>query len=280
MSDAVLVVIFVVVFYFVFRTIWRNVTTVSYNGLSGFIDSWWSQILWAFFISLIITGIIGGILEVIINFFGQYGGKIVGGLSLVAALIIAHNLPDESNLNEADTFDKKAFMNNYNNHVIRLGGEAKIHDRLFNYKSSAEPGDSIAEGIASETRQGAPLTLTEGFLTEKNGVKLLSFPNASALYDDDDKPNIFFLINLSEGANVNGLERLFMNIILTAAIETVEPGKSAEIEREMNLIDDKGRFYLPQYNSEETILNTFTAFGKAEYSLSRHEDFVTFSIYK
>ena len=63
MNETLFLVIFVVVFYFVFRTIWRNVTTVSYNGLSGFINSWWSQVLWAVFITTIISMIICGILD-------------------------------------------------------------------------------------------------------------------------------------------------------------------------------------------------------------------------
>ena len=129
MDDAVFLVIFFVVFYFVFRTIWRNVTTVSFNGLSGFIDSWWSQVLWAVFITTIISMIIYGILDAIINFFGEYGGKIVGGLSFIVFWYIIKNLPEESNSNASDPFDKKTFMYTYNNNVGSLGNKADIYKR-------------------------------------------------------------------------------------------------------------------------------------------------------
>lgn len=280
MNDAVFLVIFVVVFYFVFRTIWRNVTTVSFNGLSGFIDSWWSQVLWAVFISTIVSMIIYGILDAVINFFGEYGGKIVGGLSLIVVWYIIQNLPDESNSNESGTFDKKTFMYNYNNYVDSLGRKADIYSRMSNYKSSAEPGDKIAEGIASEVRQGTPLNLTQEFLTNENGVKLINFPNATALYsDDNNEPNILFMIDLFEDVNSNGLERLFIDIVLTAAIEAVEPGKSEEIKRDLELINNNNTLYLPPYNPEEKSANMFLAVSKATYNFSRFEDFVTFSIY-
>lgn len=279
MNDALFLVIFVVVFYFVFRTIWRNVKTVSYNGISGFVDSWWSQVLWAVFISMIVSMIIYGILDVIINFFGEYGGKIVGGLSLVVFWYIISNLPDESNSDVAP-FDKKTFRENYNNYVDSFGRAARIYDRMSAYKSSAEPGDKIAEGITSEVRQGTPLNLTEEFLTNENGVKLINFPNATALYsDEDNEPHIIFMIDLWGDVN-NSIERIFIDIIITAAIAAVEPGKSDEIKRELKLInDDEPIFYLPPYNPEEKSANIFLAVSKATYNFSRFEDFVTFSIY-
>ena len=287
MNETLFLVIFVVVFYFVFRTIWRNVKTVSYNGLSGFIDSWWSQILWAVFISCIISMIICGILDVIINFFGEYGGKIVGGLSLVVFWYIIKNLPDESNQDKskqdrANTFDKKTFMYSYNRNVSRFGGAANIYDRMSNYKSSAEPGDKLAEGITSELRQGIPLTLTEEFLTNENGVKLINFPNATVLYsDEDNEPRILFMIDLWEDVNSNGLERTFIDIVLTSAIDVVELGKSDEIKRELKLINDyQPSVYLPPYNPEEKSANIFLAVGEATYTFSRFKDFMTFSISK
>ncbi|MBR3499210.1 MAG: hypothetical protein IKO05_09480 [Selenomonadaceae bacterium] len=281
MNETLFLVIFVVVFYFVFRTIWRNVTTVSYNGLSGFINSWWSQVLWAVFITTIISMIICGILDAIINFFGEYGGKIVGGLSFVVFWYIIKNLPDESNSDGATSFDKKTFMYNYNNNVSKFGEAANIYNRISNYKSSAEPGDKIAEGIKSELRQGIPLSLTEEFLTNENGVKLINFPNAQVLYsDENNEPHIIFMIDLWEDVNNNGLERIFIDIVLTAAIAAVEPGKSDEIKRELNLInDDEPIFYLPPYNPAEKSSNMFLAVSKATYNFSRFEDFVTFSIY-
>lgn len=279
MNDALFLVIFVVVFYFVFRTIWRNVKTVSYNGISGFVDSWWSQVLWAVFISMIVSMIIYGILDVIINFFGEYGGKIVGGLSLVVVWYIISNLPDESNSDVAP-FDKKTFRENYNDYVDSFGRAARIYYRMSDYKSSAEPGDKIAEGITSEVRQGTPLNLTEEFLTNENGVKLINFPNATALYsDEDNEPHIIFMIDLWGDVN-NSIERIFIDIIITAAIAAVEPGKSDEIKRELKLInDDEPIFYLPPYNPEEKSANIFLAVSKATYNFSRFEDFVTFSIY-
>ena len=56
-------IVSVVVFCFVFKTIWKNVTTVSYNGLEGFFKSWGNQIFWA----LIITGIIMTIIAKILG---------------------------------------------------------------------------------------------------------------------------------------------------------------------------------------------------------------------
>ena len=281
MNETLFLVIFVVVFYFVFRTIWRNVTTVSYNGLSGFINSWWSQVLWAIFITMIISMIICGILDAIINFFGEYGGKIVGGLSLVVIWYIINNLPDESNSDKSASFDKKSFMYNYNNCVDSFGKASKIYNRMSDYKSSAEPGDKIAEGITSEVRQGTPLNLTEEFLTNENGVKLINFPNATVLYsDEDNEPHIIFILDLWGDVNNNELERTFIGIILTAAIAAVEPGKSEEIKRELKLInDDEPIFYLPPYNPADKSANMFLAVSKATYNFSRFEDFVTFSIY-
>lgn len=67
MASLLLTVIFVVTFYFAFKTIWKNVTTVSYDGLRGFIHSWWSQILWALVIAGVVTGIAATILDKVIG---------------------------------------------------------------------------------------------------------------------------------------------------------------------------------------------------------------------
>ncbi|MBR7024520.1 MAG: hypothetical protein IKI08_00725 [Selenomonadaceae bacterium] len=276
MADIIWGIIFIVIFYNVFRFIWTHVTTVSYNGLEGFFKSWGSQVIWAFIITAIIITIIAKILDSIFS-FGRglnvdfFDVLIFGGVAYVIFAIFSSS---------EDAFDKKTFRENYNNYVDSFGRAARIYDRMSDYKSSAEPGDKIAEGITSEVRQGTPLNLTEEFLTNENGVKLINFPNATALYsDEDNEPHIIFMIDLWGDVN-NSIERIFIDIIITAAIAAVEPGKSDEIKRELKLInDDEPIFYLPPYNPEEKSENMFLAVSKATYNFSRFEDFVTFSIY-
>lgn len=68
MVGVILMIIFVVTFYYAFKTIWKNVKTVSYSGLSGFFSSWLSQLIWAGFIAGVVTMIAAKILESIMDF--------------------------------------------------------------------------------------------------------------------------------------------------------------------------------------------------------------------
>lgn len=236
MADIFWGIVFVVIFYYVFKTIWNNVTTVSFDGLNGFFHSWGNQAFWAFVITCVIVTIIAKVLDWIINAFDMDGilKYLIGGF---ICYLFFNNSSDESTQSSqspAQLFAKKTFMENYNRNVRELRQAENLNE------------------INNEPCTVDALTLPEDFLTkysEHESTEAIRFPNLSISHSDLDNPKvIFILLNFESKTSVNQLETLIAKITFTAAIEAVAPGKSREIERALSLIDGNGAFCLPPYS--------------------------------
>lgn len=235
MADVFWGIVFVVIFYYVFKTIWNNVTTVSFNGLEGFFSSWASQAFWAFIITCFIVAIIAKVLDCIINAFDMDGilKYLIGGF--ICYLFFSNS--DESTQSSQSTaqlFAKKTFLENYNRNVRELRQAENLNE------------------INNEPCTVDTLTLPENFLTKHSqyeSTETIRFPNLSISHRDLDNPKVIFIsLDFESKTSVNQLEKLIAKITFTAAIEAVAPGKSREIERALSLIDGNGAFCLPPYS--------------------------------
>lgn len=275
MSGAFFVVVFIVVFYFVFRIIWRNVTTVSYNGLSGFIASWWSQILWAFFITVIITAIIKSIFEGIGNFFSGRGGDILECVLLIGGCYLIDVISGSNN----DLFDKKTFRENYNCNIIELNQKFKLCDDLITHVTNENPGELVN---VADNREVQPLSLAEEFVSNGNST-LTQFPNMRINHTVTDKTCINLSLkhvtcdNEMGRASIAFMEHRIAEITFTAAIEAVAKDKSRIIENALNLINDHGAFSFLSYGDESK--REYSTDG-VHYIVSKSKDCVSLKMIK
>lgn len=271
MADAVGSIIFIVIFYYVFKFIWKNVTTVSYNGLEGFFRSWGNQAFWAFMITCFIVTIVGLALKWLIDAltpsgdFDLFDLIALGGGALFLYSFISESDSAGSQSN-ASLFVKKTFMDNYNRNVREL--------------RRAEGLDALNDTPCTDDA----LTLPEDFLTRNSGyeyTEIIQFPNVSLSHSDLETPiEIFLFLQLESTTSVNQLETLIAKITFTAAIEAVAPGKSREIERALSSIDSNGSFCLPPYSYEEQkkFEGEYDKDG-VHYMLSRGDSLLTLSLF-
>ena len=271
MAGYLLFIIFIVTFYFVFKAIWKNVTTVSYSGLSGFFSSWLSQLIWAGFIAGVVTMIAAKILESITSFgrgldFGLFD---VLGYGVGAYVIFAVFFQSE------DTFDKKTFRENYNNNI------SKLHENLnmFSYVSTYGNPSNIIN--LNDKREGNPLSLAEEFMTTGSS-ELIQFPSVW-INHSVSKDGSYTSIKLSlkhltcedemGRAGIAYMEKNIAEITFTAAIESVAKGKSRAIENALSLINEHGAFGFLGYNcdSGKTASRNYTENG-IEYIVSRNSN--------
>lgn len=275
MADIFWGIIFVVIFYYVFKTIWNNVTTVSFNGLEGFFHSWGNQAFWAFVITCVIVAIIAKVLDWIINAFDMDGilKYLIGGF--ICYLFFSNS--DESNQSStsssvsqssqstAQLFAKKTFMENYNRNVRELRQAENLNE------------------INNEPCTADALTLPEDFLTkhsEHEFTEAIQFPNLSIIQSDLNNPEVVLILDFASNTAVNQLEILIAKITFTAAIEAVAPGKSREIERALSSIDSNGSFCLPPYSYEEQkkFEGEYDKDG-VHYILSRGDNLLTLGVF-
>ena len=276
MIDTLGLVVFIVSFYFVFRFIWKNTTTISFSGMSGFFSSWLGQLVWAGFIAGVIAMIFLNVMNWLGNFLGENGGDI---LKVIVCGGVSYLLFGESNdSNNAATntatntgkqlFDKKTFMENYNRNVRELSQK----ENLSNYSAS------YAKGHA-----GAPLTLPEDDFMRSNSiddVKIMNTPDFSISYSrEGDKVLIWLFIHFEDAADNTPLESIVAKIAFTAAIESVAPGKSLSVESALNLIDSNGTFSLPRHASASDFSHDFEADG-VKFSFSIKGSLMTLCFYK
>lgn len=276
MAGTLGLILYLVIFFFVFRFIWRNTTTVSYSGMSGFFSSWLGQLVWAGFIAGVILMIFMKALEWGGNLFGSYSGEIVGLIFAgIAYCALSNNSGESSQSNASSETDrqllaKKTFWENYNRKVIELKQKENF--------SSYMPNLVV-------TQESNSLTLPEEFLS-KNGtfdsVEVKGFPQLAISHDDlEDDIKIFFTVVLDDKANDNFLEELIVKITFTAAIESVAPGKSLEIESALGLINDSGNFGLPSCDNEpeKKFERTFKENG-VMYLFSRDDKIISLCFFK
>lgn len=68
-------------------------------------------------------------------------------------------------------------------------------------------------------------------------------------------------------------------IVLDSVVETVTPGKSLEVKRGLQLIDDTGNFYLPLYKNSGEIEAIYTQIGNYSYEYDSDKDNKGFFFY-
>lgn len=273
MADLFGGIIFIVIFYFVFKTIWNNVTTVSYSGLEGFFKSWGNQVFWAFIITAIIITIGAKLLESVMDFgrgmnFGFSDVFIFGVVVYVLYAIFS----------SSDAFDRKTFRENYNRHVIEISKKLELDSDVTYYICHEFPGDLVDVNDERETYR---LTLAEDFIPEGSS-KLVQFPsmlinhhvNKSGSYKSikvflKSKRDEFYSEHRDEAdyagkmGSILFMEKLIAEIVFTAAIEAVAEGKSRAIENSLLLINEHGAFGFLRYTSEDdkTVSHTHTEDG-------------------
>jgi len=230
--DIMLVIVFCVIFYFVFSFIWRHTKTISFNGLSGFLDSWISQIVCAAIISWFITiFVVGGFAEAgnaVSNFFRKLDlYDIVGILGFI---YLVYDFFIE------DLFDRGTFRKNYNSKVNEL-----FSDVPFSVLSMHEGNIFQPNG----NKDDVPLNLPEEFISTGDS-KLLCFPTLSIknVVGDNFKRMRFSFDYLKRG-EISESEKEYSKVVITAMIEAVAAGKSKEIESALRLIDSHGIFNFP-----------------------------------
>ncbi|MBR4904686.1 MAG: hypothetical protein IKZ53_08435 [Selenomonadaceae bacterium] len=268
-------ILYLVIFFFVFRFIWRNTTTISYSGMSGFFSSWLGQLVWAGFIAGVILIIFMKALEWVGNLFGSYSGEIVG---LIFAGIAYCALSNNSDSTQSDTssetdrqlLSKKTFWENYNRNVRELKEkESSISDTaLF---ALANKGDDS-------------LTLPEEFLSKSgtfDSVEVKGFPQLAISHDDLEDDIKIFLMFSYDDTKGDFIQELITKIAFTAAIESVAPGKNLEIESALGLINDNGNFGLPSCDNEpeKKFERTFKENG-IMYLFSRDDKIISLCFFK
>ena len=269
MEGIILGAIFIVTFYYAFKTIWKNVTTVSYSGLSGFFSSWLSQLVWAGFIAGVVTMIAAKILESIADFGRGIDFANLFEWGIVAVVICAIFFHKE------DAFDKKTFRDNYNRNVIELNQKLSLDSDILSYITHGEPGNLVD---LSDEREAHPLSLAEDFISNVNS-KLVQFPKMSISHYVNNKGNYTSIkISLSHstcddhmgGVGIAYMEKLILEITFTAAIEAVAKGKGRAIENRLHLINEHGAFGFLKYSCDEdkTVAHNHTEDG-IDYIVSR-----------
>ena len=86
------------------------------------------------------------------------------------------------------------------------------------------------------------------------GVK---YPKMSAVISSEKFMSV--TLTFKEGDIATPYNEKLAKIVCSAAIETIKPGQSLEIERELQLVDENGNFCLPIYkeNPDESNLKSF-----------------------
>lgn len=244
MVGVILMIIFVVTFYYAFKTIWKNVKTVSYSGLSGFFSSWLSQLIWAGFIAGVVTMIAAKILESIMDFGSgiNFGNLFEWG---IAAIVICAIL-----FHKEDAFDRKTFRENYNRNVTELNEKIGLNE--FTYIANGNPGNLIN---VDDKREGSPLSLAEEFISTGSST-LIQFPSLW-INHSLSKDGTYTSIKLSlkhltcddemGRAGIMFMEKVIAEITFTAAIEAIAKGKSRDIEKALDLINEHGAFGFLSY---------------------------------
>lgn len=229
--EATVVIVFLVIFYFVFSFIWKNTKTISFNGLSGFLDSWISQIVWAAIISGFATAfLVGGVAEA-----GNSLGRFLRSLDFydIAGLIFLIYFI-YSAFTE-DNFDRKTFRKNFNSKVNELLANTPVLPWLSE-SNIYQPSGNKDELL---------LDLPEEFISTGDS-KLQCFPGWSMKNVVSEKINrIRFSFDFVKPGEIGDDEEGFSEIIITAMIESVTAGKSKEIKSALKLIDSYEIFGLP-----------------------------------
>ena len=291
MADVIGVIIFIVIFYFVFKTIWNNVTTVSYNGLEGFFKSWGSQVMWSLIITAIIITIGAKLLESVMDFgrginFG-FIDVFIGGIVVYVLFAI---------FSSSDTFNRKTFRENYNRHVIEISKKLELDNNVTSYICHEFPGDLVD---VNDEREEYRLTLAEEFISEGSS-KLVQFPNMSISHHVNNKGNVTTITVYLKSKchevysefkgtadydekmdSIFHMEKLIVEIAFTAAIEAVAEGKSHTIENSLHLIN-KGAFSLLEYISDidKKITRDYSEDG-IDYTVSMNNgDYVSLKMLK
>ena len=275
MVGVILMIIFVVTFYYAFKTIWKNVKTVSYSGLSGFFSSWLSQLIWAGFIAGVVTTIAAKILESIMDFGSSIDFGTIFEWGIVAVVICAIFFHEE------DTFDRKTFRENYNRNVAELNQQVNLSDDILFFLSKENPGNLVA--LAENNTGAADLSLPEEFITSKERIKLTTFPSMSIIRTGTDKPHINLSLVHTDcdyemgRAAIALMEKRITELAFTAAIEAIAKGKSREIENALDLINEHGAFGFLSYG--ETDKREYFSEG-VRYKVSTDNGNVSLSITK
>ena len=157
-------------------------------------------------------------------------------------------------------------------------GEVEKLETVLNKETGATK--SLKEGLKDTF---ASVSSTIDFIGGTfDSVEVKDFPQLAISHDDlEDDIKIFFTIVLDDKANDNFLEELITKITFTAAIESVAPGKSLEIESALGLINDSGNFGLPYCDNEpeKKFERTFKENG-VMYLFSRDDKIISLCFFK
>ena len=230
--NTVAIIVFIVIFYFVFSFIWRHTKTISFNGLSGFLDSWISQIVCAAIISWFITiFVVGGFAEAgnaVSNFFRKLDlYDIVGILGFI---YLVYGFFTE------DLFDRKTFRKNFNSKVNELLNDVPVMVLSMHEGDIFQPNGN---------KDDVPLNLPEEFISTGDS-KLLCFPSLSIKNIVTEKINrMRFSFDFLKRGEISDSENAYSEVVISAMIESVATGKSKEIESALRLLNSYEIFTLP-----------------------------------
>lgn len=91
--------------------------------------------------------------------------------------------------------------------------------------------------------------------------------------------DVMVSLSFKEGDITTPYNIKLAKIVLDSVVETVTPGKSLEVKRGLQLIDDTGNFYLPLYKNSGEIEEIYTKIGNYSYEYASDKDNKGFFFY-